>query len=177
MKSFMSQKIEKRKSKTGFGLFAVEKIKKGDLLIDFSTGPGKFLTEEEAQVLYAQGNDYMLQIDDDLFFVATNKEELEDVDFLNHSCDPNCGIRGTLQIVAIKDINPGDEMVFDYAMSEYAEYEMKCECSSPLCRKVVTGNDWKIPELQKKYNGFFSTALQKKIDNINKLSKLTNKIS
>lgn len=163
MKSYISPKVKIGKSKIGKGLFALKKIRKGELIIDYTKGPGKFLPTKEADKLYEKGNDYMIQVDDDLFFVATTKEELEDADFLNHSCNPNCGIQGTLKIIAIRDIEPGEEITFDYAMCESSEYEIKCNCGSSNCRKVITGNDWKIKELQKKYKGFFSDYLQKKI--------------
>jgi hypothetical protein len=105
----------------------------------------------------------MIQVDDDLFFVATNKEELEDADFINHSCNPNCGIKGTLKVVAMREVEPGEEITIDYAMCESSEYAMRCNCESSDCRKTIRGNDWKIKELQKKYKGFFSDYLQKKI--------------
>ena len=37
--------------------------------------------------------------------------------FMNHSFNPNTEIQG-YNIVAIKDINPGDEITFDYNVSE-----------------------------------------------------------
>lgn len=105
----------------------------------------------------------MIQVDNDLFFVATNKKELEAADHINHSCNPNCGINGTLKIVAMKDIGPGEEITFDYAMCESSKYEIKCACGSSNCRKTISGNDWKKRKLQKKYCGFFSDYLKRKI--------------
>ncbi len=164
-KSYLSSKIERRKSShSGEGLFVKEKILKRELIIDFSTGPGTILNKEQAKKLFETGYDYMLQTGDGTYFAATNESELEDADFLNHSCDPNCGINGSLRIVALRDIKPGEELVFDYAMNESSEFEMGCNCGSKNCRKIITGNDWKDPELQKKYDGFFSECLQKKID-------------
>ena len=170
-KSYISPKIKRGKSKYGDGLFAQEKINKGELVVDFTTGPGTFMTMAEADKLYEGGNDYMLQIDDDLYFVATNNEELEDADYLNHSCDPNCGLHDTLKVVAMRDIEPGEEIAFDYAMTDSSNYQMKCECGSPNCRKVITGDDWKLPELQKRYNGYFTEYLQEKIDKLNNQPK------
>jgi hypothetical protein len=163
MKSYISSKVKLGKSKIGKGLFVLKKIRKGELIIDFAKGPGKFLTTKEADKLYEKGNDYMIQVNDDLFFVATNKEELEDADFLNHSCNSNCGINGTLKIVAMRDIEPGEELTFDYAMCESSEYRMKCNCGSSDCRKIIIGDDWKIKELQKRYKRFFSDYLKKRM--------------
>lgn len=163
MPSYLSPKVKIGKSKIGKGLFALKKMRKGELVIDFTNAPGKFLPMEDANELYKKGNDYMIQIDDNLFFVATNKAELEDTDFINHSCNPNCGIANALTIVAMRSIKPGEEITFDYAMSESSEYRMKCNCGHLNCRKVITGEDWKISELQKKYSGFFSGYIQNKI--------------
>lgn len=164
-KSYVSQKVELRKSKIGKGLFAKEKIDKGELVIDFSTGSGTILKvgEPYEKKLFADGYDYMVQISDKEMFAATTNEELEDADFINHSCAPNCGIRGSLQIVAMRNIEPGEEITFDYAMTESTKYSIKCGCGAKSCRKLVTGDDWKIPELQKKYCGYFSDYLQTKI--------------
>ena len=152
---------------SGRGLFAREKIKKDELLISFESGKGKFINSEEADKLYAKGNDHILQVDDDLFFAATNPSEYETEDHINHSCNPNIGIDGSLKFVGMRDINLCEELTFDYAMSESSDYQMKCNCGSKNCRKVVTGNDWKITELQEKYRGYFSDYLAKKI--LNKL--------
>lgn len=166
MNSYISPKIKRGKSALGGdGLFAAEKINKGELVIDFTNAPGKMINEREADELYEKGEDYMIQVEEDLFFAATNNDELEDSDFLNHSCDANCGIKDKLKIVAMRDIEPGEEICFDYAMSESGkDYKMDCLCGSPKCRGAVTGNDWKLPELQERYKGYFSDYLQKKID-------------
>lgn len=163
-KSYLSPKIHLRVSTIGGkGLFALTTIPKGELLIDYGAGPGQYLNGRDADTLYEQGNDYMLQVDDDRFFVATNEEELEDADFVNHSCDPNCGIVGSLQIVALREISKDEEITFDYAMCESTDFSFPCGCGKPQCRKLITGDDWKNPELQKKYAGYFSTYLAKKI--------------
>jgi len=73
-------------------------------------------------------------------------------------------IKDKLKIVARKDIDVGEEITIDYAMMESSDYSFKCNCGFLKCRGVVTGNDWKIPELQNRYSGYFSGYLQEKID-------------
>lgn len=165
-KSYISPKVELRNGRIGRGLHAVKPLLPGELVIDFAKGPGKLLSTTEANRLFDSGNDYMIQVGDNEFFVATNHEELEEADFINHSCDPNCGIRGSLQIVALRKILPGDEITYDYAMSESSDYQLSCRCLSGICREVITGNDWKNKELQLKYKGFFSGYLEIKIDKL-----------
>ncbi len=162
--SYSSPKVEMRESPiSGCGLFAKEAIKKGELMVDFSTGRGKYVDLKVADKFYQNGNDNQIQIDDNRFFYATTDDEIESADFLNHSCDPNLGMDGSLKFVAMRDIKPGEELTFDYAMSESSDYKIECKCRAANCRKIITGNDWKIPELQTRYKGYFSDYLQKKI--------------
>lgn len=163
MASYISPKVILRNSKNGKGLFALNDIKKNAAIVDYIDAPGKFLTTKEADIFYDEGNDYMIQVDEDLFFVATTEDELEDSDYINHSCDPNCGFNGTLKIVAMRDIQEGEEITIDYAMSESSQYQMKCHCGNVNCRKVISGDDWKNKKLQQKYKDYFSKYLQKRM--------------
>ena len=163
--SYSSPKIEMRDSPiSGCGLFAKEAILKGELILSFKNGKGKFINSSDADKLYKSGNDLFLQIGDHLFYVATNPDEYKNEHHLNHSCDPNLGIKDSLEFVAMRDINGGEELTFDYAMSESSNYKMQCSCGSKNCRRIVTGKDWKISKLQKKYNGYLSNYLRQKIN-------------
>ena len=67
--------------------------------------------------------------------------------------------------MALRDIQPDEEVCFDYAMTDSTPYdEFECHCGLPTCRKIVTGNDWKLPELWAKYQGYFSPYLQRRIE-------------
>ena len=57
---------------------------------------------------------------------------------INHSCNPNAGIKNNRDIVAIKKIRKGEEIVLDYAMNNINGWEMKCRCGSRNCRKTVS---------------------------------------
>ena len=165
MTTYTSSKVRNRFSQTsGRGLFAVEKINKGEIIADYTNGTGEYIDTQKSDELFEKGNDHMIQVDDDLFFAAVKDGDSEDADYINHSCNSNCGIKDKLKIVAMKDINVGEEINIDYAMMESSDYNFKCNCSSSKCRGVVTGNDWKIPELQNRYRGYFSGYLQEKID-------------
>lgn len=164
--AYTSPKVEVRDSKIrGKGVFAKEKILEGEMIFDFTESAGKYLSTKELDKLFDEGMDYGIQVGDDLFFAATSMADIETGDYLNHSCDPNAGISGLLKIVATRDIAAGEEITFDYAMSEsHADLKMKCHCGKSNCRKVITGSDWKMPELQKRYRGYFSNYLQRKIN-------------
>jgi len=163
--TYLTPKAKKVKSRiTGFGVVAVESIRKGELITDAFCVGAELVSKQEAMILISSGLPYELQIDDDAFLVARSRAEVSDGDFINHSCNPNCGIKGKSQIVAIRDVRPGEELAYDYAMSDDYDYRWKCQCGEENCRGVITGNDWKSKKLQEKYKGFFSEYLQKKID-------------
>lgn len=57
--------------------------------------------------------------------------------FLNHSCDPNCETsesRGRIWISSIRDIEPGEELTYDYNLYDGDENEAVCNCGAALCR-------------------------------------------
>ena len=83
---------------------------------------------------------------------------------LNHSCEPNLGMQGQIVYVALRDINQDQELTLDYAMMDDEPYEMPCRCGARSCRGTITGFDWRKPEIQKKYDGYFSWFIQRRID-------------
>jgi hypothetical protein len=101
--------------------------------------------------------DFALQIDEQFVIGAAKGDELEAADYFNHSCDPNAGFKGQIFLVAMRDISTGEEITFDYAMvlhelKDALPYAFDCLCGSPNCRGIVTDNDWKLPEVQKRYD-------------------------
>ena len=84
--------------------------------------------------------------------------------YVNHSCSPNAGLSGQIALVAMRDIGAGEEITYDYAMSDGSPYdEFTCSCGSPHCRVQVSGEDWRRPELWQRYEGYFSPYLQRRI--------------
>ncbi len=96
-------------------------------------------------------------------------EALDGVFLVNHSCEPTCGVKGQVTLVALRNIQGGEEITFDYAMTDSnwgdaVSENIECWCGAATCRKIITGNDWRLPELQKRYKGYFSTYLQNLIE-------------
>ena len=83
---------------------------------------------------------------------------------LNHSYEPNLGVQGQITFVALCDIAADEELTFDYAMTDGRAYEMECNCGTPTCRKVITGHDRMKQEMQRKYDGYFSWFIQRRLD-------------
>ncbi len=83
--------------------------------------------------------------------------------YVNHSCDPNCGIKGRFKIKAMRDIAAGEQITWDYEMTEKSWWwRMRCRCGSSICRKVI-GTYSNMPQsIRRKYKGFISTWLTQK---------------
>lgn len=163
IKSITSKKTEVREiSLNGKGTFAIEDIKKGEMI--YIRG-GHLLTKEE---IFHYTNedcpDGYWPITDEYWLGAVCEEEfpLQKV-YVNHSCDANCGIRGEITVVAMRDIKKGDEITQDYGLLDNNDYSFDCSCGSPNCRNKVTGKDWQIKELQDKYYDYFASYLKEKI--------------
>lgn len=159
-KSILSKKIFTSDSNVhGKGMFAKEKIVAGETVC---IKGGYILKRSE---MYSDKViDSYLPISDDLCVASPSKYEEEQIKlYFNHSCDPNCGMHGEITFIAIRDISAGEELTIDYAFVDNEDYSFKCHCGSKNCRHVVTGRDWRISELQKKYYPYFAQYLKDKI--------------
>ena len=62
-------------------------------------------------------------------------------DYVNHSCEPNCGIRNDGEHVilfALRDIAKSEEITFDYSTTQTGGFwSMLCQCGSPNCRGMI----------------------------------------
>ena len=94
-----------------YGCYTTRPIRKGTLIVEYV---GEHLTYEQAEDLYDDfPNTYLFGLDGgkriiDGFGVAA---------FVNHSCKPNCEtdqIRGKMWIIALRDIEAGEELTYDY---------------------------------------------------------------
>jgi len=143
----------------GWGSFAIEWIPEGTTVAGFG---GWVVTHDTLETFSHDRQSRSIQVDQDLYLVSGDTPEPGD--FLNHSCEPSCGLVGANVLVAMRDIEVGEELTFDYATCDSSDYdEFTCLCAEPTCRGVVTGLDWTKPELQTKYKGWFSPYLTRRI--------------
>lgn len=148
--------------KGGMGVFAHEFVSAGERLMVWG---GAIVNEQELARLPLVLRQHSVQVEEGLYLASVIPDD--DADYINHACDPNAGLQGQIVIVAIRDIEPGEEICFDYAMSDSSPYdEFECHCGAPNCRGRVTGNDWMRPELQERYKGYFSPYLQRRIERL-----------
>lgn len=122
----------------GKGLFAKEKIYKGEIISD--TKDVNILTKKEVQKLPEKWSQYCYEIDDDHELCPKDFVNLPPVFYMNHSCDANVGSPPDIySSIAMRDILPGEEIAYDYAMTDSGDYEMKCSCGASDCRKTIRG--------------------------------------
>lgn len=146
-------------NKGGRGVFADQPIPRGRLLIVFG---GDVIDRKQVEQLSPELRPLVIQVDEDCFLVSTKPGP---ADWVNHSCEPNAGLRGQISLVALRDIAAGEEITFDYAMSDGCDYdEFDCGCGAARCRRRVTGQDWCKPELVERYRGFRSPYLDERLD-------------
>jgi len=160
---FLSPKAEGRKiaGKGGRGVFALSSFQKDELIAIWG---GEVITVEQTADLPMEKRRLILQVEDNHFLLSSKEGP---ADWVNHSCDPNSGLSGHIVLVAIRNISRGEEICFDYAMSDSSAFdEFSCGCGTPECRGAFTRNDWRLPELWERYDGYFSPYLQRHIDRI-----------
>lgn len=148
--------------KGGYGVFAKERIAEGELLTMWG---GRVVTEEQLNDLPHETQTHGIQIDEELYLVPVVHGD--PADFYNHSCNPNAGLNSPISLVAMRNIEAGEEVCFDYAMSDSSDYdEFECFCGASNCRRKITGRDWMLPELHVIYHGYFSPYLQRRINKL-----------
>jgi uncharacterized protein len=138
-------------------------IKKDELLVVYG---GHVIDVEEYNIVLMKVGDFPYQISENpiLFFSPTLINEVQNGDFFNHSCSPNSGFKSEIHLVAMRDILAGEQITFDYSICmTIQDWKMVCDCNSTNCRKIITGEDWKIKELQLKYRGYFQPYIEQKI--------------
>jgi uncharacterized protein len=132
----------------GLGAFATQRIPSGTRLIEYA---GERLTPQQADERYPDDEDerhhtYLFAIDDEVVIDAAVNGN--DARFINHSCDPNCDAvieDGRIWIETIRDVEPGEELAYDYAYileerhSPAAKRRFPCNCGSTKCRGTILG--------------------------------------
>jgi SET domain-containing protein len=143
----------------GSGSFAVSKILKGETVASFG---GHVINLSELSNHSPDRVSRSLQLNEDVYLLSGMVPEAGDM--INHSCEPNCGITGTSSVQALQDIDLGEELSFDYAMTDSSEYdEFICACGKNNCRGKITGKDWQKEEIQSKYKNYFGSYIEKLI--------------
>jgi SET domain-containing protein len=130
----------------GTGAFATQRIPAGTRLIEYR---GQRLTPTQADARYpdvpgVRHHTYLFAIDDDIVIDAA--VDGNEARFINHSCGPNCDAvidDGRIWIETIREIEPGEELAYDYAYvleerhTPAAKRRYPCRCGAPNCRGTI----------------------------------------
>jgi len=144
------------------GLYAMQDIPADRLVAVWG---GRIVRRADLEHLTAEERSLTLQVEEGLYLAPAG--DSDPADFVNHSCAPNAGLRGQICLVTMRPVKAGEEICFDYAMSEGSGYdEFSCRCGTDLCRGRVTGEDWRRTDLQERYDGYFSPYLRRRIPDL-----------
>jgi SET domain-containing protein len=138
--------VIRRSGIQGRGGFATRRIRKGERIIEYT---GERISWKEADRRY---DDEAMSRHHTFLFSVSGRRTIDaavggnDARFLNHSCDPNCEAvedGGRIYIEALRAIEPGEELTYDYAYardaetSEDEERRYACACGTAKCRGTI----------------------------------------
>ncbi len=130
----------------GFGVNAGEDIKTGEFITRFKGKP-RFLLVTNKKESLSHPN-----------WIGIAKNQWIDPEkpqkFINHSCNPNAGIKGKVSIISLRDIKEGEEITFDYSIIEgdfMWQMKMKCNCGEKNCRGIIRSVQFLPEEQFRKY--------------------------
>lgn len=142
----------------GQGLFAKTFIKQGEIIWERDPWEKHYSLREINTWSQEQRNRFFscsYQVGEDLFY-GMDGSPPDPADYMNHSCDPNVGFLNDKTMIALRDILPGEEVTYDYVMSETrADFYIECKCHSPMCRRIISPRNLiDNPALLRKYRKY-----------------------
>jgi uncharacterized protein len=122
------------RSKTGLGLFATKPIKKGSKIIRYF-GP---ILDSKKKDEDAIENKYLFELNGRWTIDGSIRENL--ARYINHACRPNAESdvkprKRKVFIRAIKDIEPGEEINYDYGTDYFKAYLKPIGCKCDACER------------------------------------------
>lgn len=120
-------------SRFGKGLFATENISEDFPLFKITGKKVKFIDSIEL----GEKESYCLQIGIDKYIIPDDP-----FIYINHSCNPNCGINSKIEFNTLRPICKGEEITWDYSTSMLERHwTLDCHCGSKSCRQLITDFD------------------------------------
>jgi len=122
------------RSRTGLGLFATKPIKKGTRIVRYF-GPLLDCNKKKDDAIE---NKYLFQITNRWTIDGSVRKNI--ARYINHACKPNAESdvskkKRRVDIRAIKDIAPGEEINYDYGTDYFKEYLKPIGCKCDACEK------------------------------------------
>ena len=116
------------------GVYALEPISKGSQVVEYT---GDRMHKDLSDEAYEHRDITYL------FGVGDRNDVIDGYGtamFVNHSCDPNCETEededGRVWIIALRDIEPGEELTYDYCLYD-GDGDAPCYCGSKKCRGTM----------------------------------------
>ncbi|HWJ23541.1 MAG TPA: SET domain-containing protein-lysine N-methyltransferase [Gemmatimonadaceae bacterium] len=136
----------RRSAIQGRGAFATRRIRPGARIIEYL---GEHISRDEGDRRYddehmGRHHTFLFALDDGSVIDAAVRGNA--ARFINHSCDPNCQAieeDGRIFIEAIRNIQPGTELTYDYAYERTDDHTDEdealyvCRCGAPNCRGTI----------------------------------------
>jgi uncharacterized protein len=121
------------RSVTGLGLFAIKRIKRAAYIAAYR---GRRITTEESDRREARGARYMFALNKR--WVIDGSPRWNAARYINHSCRPNAkpvGRKGGIVIVALRQIEPDEEITYDYGRDYLKSFLAEGGCQCAACRR------------------------------------------
>lgn len=122
------------------GLFAATEMPQDTHIVEYR---GEKITKCESARRLARHNAYIFrlnyQYDIDGATLANTAR------YINHSCDPNCRVDTTTEtiwIVALRDIQAGEELSFNYGYDAREYEKFPCHCGAKTCCGYILGREY-----------------------------------
>ena len=115
----------------GKGVFAAQDIPKGTRILPYL---GEKISPQEATQRIAQGNTSIFFLD--ARYDIDGNFPKNTARYINHSCDPNGAsdiIAGQIWILALRDIQAGEELSYDYGYELHGYEKRPCTCGAKNC--------------------------------------------
>jgi D-alanine-D-alanine ligase-like ATP-grasp enzyme len=139
----------------GYGMYAAAPIAAGERISRGEEQPHTLVTRRHAVANWPSRElgwleQYGYPLNDEV--LVTWSADPEQWSPINHSCDPNAWLDG-LDLVARRPIDAGEEITVEYAtfIAETGA-SFDCHCGADGCRGTVTPQDWRRPEIRRRYH-------------------------
>lgn len=139
----MKSKVYVDRASVGRGVLAKVAIRPKEPIL-YVTGP--VVSFADSMFLPDEGEN-TVQIEQDAYV-----DPLFPGRFLNHSCEPNAGFIDGTCLIALRPIEPGEEIRYDYSTALLERFwTLECRCGSARCRGIVGDFDQLPIRIQQEY--------------------------
>jgi SET domain-containing protein len=124
----------------GQGLFACLEISAGMAIVEYA---GEKISKAESLARCQQGNHCIFALDAD--FDLDGNVPWNPARLINHHCTPNCEatlVEGRIWIMAKRDIQPREEITFNYGYDLNHYREHPCHCRDAACLGFIVAEEF-----------------------------------